>query len=413
MRLQIVGVLTVLSFATTSGFAQSNAISLQSIQPNAVVAGSGSTTIILKGAGFTSSTMLLLSQVVSSSAPGQLTPVFLDETTLQVTLPSSLLNTPVTISIRAAIPNVAYSEALFFYVYSPAPPIVMSMIPAGGLPGKTTAVALTGMNLAGATMTFSGSGVTAVPDDQTHLFLPTQFNLQVKVDSNAPLGAQDVTITTPSGSTTTCSIGPCTFSVVEPGSWSHEPADSLSFPAALLLLDGRFLIAGGWTLQSPFLPSPAVRIFDPLTNSLTEAARMNTPRSQGTAILMSDGRVLLMGGYGNEAGRSWEPISSSEVYDPATDTWSTIGLTASTGQLLPNGKVLAARSVSSSTESGYEMSIFDPESGRSEPIRDLPVPIWAWSLLSDGRVLLVGGPPLGLRTESTIPLAAHSQMYRP
>ena len=65
-------------------------------------------------------------------------------------------------------------------------------------------------------------------------------------------------------------------------------------------------------------------------------------RSAHTATLLPNGKVLVAGGF-NDGGY----LSSAELYDPASGTWSATGsLTAArlrhTATLLPNGKVLVA-----------------------------------------------------------------------
>ena len=45
---------------------------------------------------------------------------------------------------------------------------------------------------------------------------------------------------------------------------------------------------------------------------------MSTARSDHTATLLPDGRVLVSGGYGQRLG-------SAEIYDPALGTWSLTG----------------------------------------------------------------------------------------
>ncbi len=377
--------LAIVFFASHVGFAQSNPLSLQSIQPGSVFAGSGATTVTLKGTGFTNSMLVNLSNHLTPST--SLTPVFIDETTLQVTLPGNQLATSGTIDVSVVIPGTAAaSNHLLFYVYSPSPPVVASMSPAGGLPGTTASIALTGTNLVGTTITFSGSGVTAVPDASNYVGGSTGFHLMVTVAENARLGTRNVAITTPGGSTTTCGSGPCTFSVVESGSWSHGP-EVRSSPAVGRLLDGRILLAGGYTSQLGALSS--AQIFDPSTNELTDIAPMNTPRVFGQAILLPDARVLLTGGYTYNTYGAQVSVSAVEIYDPARDTWSTIASRFLTGVLLlPNGKVLMFKSGLDPYPTLYNASLFDPVSGRFE---ELDVPVGVASLLSDGRVFLTNG----------------------
>src|SRR6266581_5782440 len=100
------------------------------------------------------------------------------------------------------------------------------------------------------------------------------------------------------------------------GTWTS--AASLSQPranaSAVMLSDGRILIAGGdgasGALQS-------AELFDP-AGSVSSAAPMNVPRSGHLAVVLSDGRVLVGGGTTSGGGTT----NSAEIYDPTADSWT-------------------------------------------------------------------------------------------
>ena len=65
-------------------------------------------------------------------------------------------------------------------------------------------------------------------------------------------------------------------------------------------------------------------------------------RAGHTATLLPSGKVLVAGGYANGG-----YLSSAELYDPATGSWSSTGSLGTarsdhTATLLPSGKVLVA-----------------------------------------------------------------------
>lgn len=89
--------------------------------------------------------------------------------------------------------------------------------------------------------------------------------------------------------------------------------------ASAALTDGRILVVGGWRhsgLSSYVPPLANAQIYDPRTNLWTEAASLKTPRAQHAAVTLADGRILVTGGM-NHA-----PMASVEIYDPASDTWT-------------------------------------------------------------------------------------------
>ena len=111
---------------------------------------------------------------------------------------------------------------------------------------------------------------------------------------------------------------------------------------ATLLADGRVLIAGGLYTQAT-----SVEIYDPIADTRTAAASMITARRVHAAVRLDDGRVLVAGGNTLPPGTpSYRPITSAEVYDPVTNTWSPAGTTpphlTSALARLPDGRVLMA-----------------------------------------------------------------------
>lgn len=89
--------------------------------------------------------------------------------------------------------------------------------------------------------------------------------------------------------------------------------------ASVLLPGGRILVTGGydrkWTDSNPPRPLSSSLILDPNTGDSYSVAPMRTPRARHAAVVMSDGRVLVIGGFGRAA------LSSVEIYDPRTDRW--------------------------------------------------------------------------------------------
>ena len=122
---------------------------------------------------------------------------------------------------------------------------------------------------------------------------------------------------------------------------------------ATLLADGRVLIAGGEMLEGTggmFKTLSSAEIYDPGTGTFTSTGNMTTPRASHTATLLPNGKVLIAGGLllNYLTGGVAEPtLLTAELYDPDTGTFSATGnLTTSrsshTATLLSNGTVLIA-----------------------------------------------------------------------
>src|SRR5690242_14469406 len=111
---------------------------------------------------------------------------------------------------------------------------------------------------------------------------------------------------------------------------------SLSSPAGRLLLRAAFVLLS--SAAAALLVLPPVAQAAPFTFDNTGS--LLTARYAHTATLLSNGKVLVAGGFGSSG-----DLASAELYDPATGTWTATGslITARdshTATLLSNGKVL-------------------------------------------------------------------------
>lgn len=117
-----------------------------------------------------------------------------------------------------------------------------------------------------------------------------------------------------------------------------------------LLTDGRVLVTGGYGGTGFALAS--CEIYNPSTDTWTSAASMHIPRYRHQAILLNDDSLLIIGGrQGNLDGRGsmdiWSPVAICEIYCISTNTWTQAAPMHEKrvefgAALLPDGRVLVA-----------------------------------------------------------------------
>lgn len=175
--------------------------------------------------------------------------------------------------------------------------------------------------------------------------------------------------------------------------------DARKFAKAVTLTNGRVLVTGGrgqnyFTLRS-------AEVYNPVSGTFSRIGAMQVARASHTATLLADGRVLVAGGFEHESGSSFRELASAEIYNPANGTWTPTGSMSTarydhTATLLQDGRVLVA---GGSSPGGITNSaeIWDPATGTWTPTASMPVERQQHvaMLLDDGRVLVTGGNRIG------------------
>jgi hypothetical protein len=294
----------------------------------------------------------------------------------------------------------------------------------------------------------TGSGLYSVPDNiGTFHVLATQV-------ADASQTADATVSVVPSGFTATASmtvprsghaatlLANSKVLIVGGGDGSAElfdPSTNLFVPTgalttqrygatATLLTNGKVLIAGGFGQGTSMLPIlNTAEIYDPLTGTFSLTGNMVVPRVRHTATLLSDGRVLIVGGI-DSSGGGGAAVASAELYDPAT------GIFALTGGLLTDRADHAATLMSSGEVlivggwNGHRadaaddppwdplfVELFQPPAGKFAVSGSMSTTRIGPSVnrLTSGKVLVLGGVPAVQNIHDQPPTPAYAEIYDP
>jgi hypothetical protein len=159
---------------------------------------------------------------------------------------------------------------------------------------------------------------------------------------------------------------------------------------ATVLPDGRVFVVGGEDDGLAIFNS--TEIYDPANDRWISAAPMAVARTGQVATQMANGDVFVAGGLGVEPNALNVSLASAELFDPRTDVWVTVASMAEfheadTATLLRNGTVLVVGTTNASRPELYDLghdrwSRTGPSMARYQHTA---------TRLPDGKVLIVGG----------------------
>jgi hypothetical protein len=183
--------------------------------------------------------------------------------------------------------------------------------------------------------------------------------------------------------------------------------------AVTLLADGKVLVTGGSDASSN--PLATAYLYDPAAGAFAATGSMTSKRLGPTVSLLNTGKVLVAGG----TDASGNPVVIGELYDPNAGTFATTGgMTTArihhTATLLNDGTVLFAGgdTLSGNTFIGVSSAeLFDPASGTFSPTGSMGMnrTFHTATLLNDGKVLVMGGFTV---TQLSLGFSATAELYQ-
>ncbi|NDI36498.1 kelch repeat-containing protein [Chengkuizengella sediminis] len=165
------------------------------------------------------------------------------------------------------------------------------------------------------------------------------------------------------------------------------------------IIDGKIYVIGGYGLDtnrgSGYYPLANVEVYDPETNTWTELESMEATRSYFSTEVI-DGKIYAIGGRGDQAGGTENlPLSSVEVYNPETNTWTNVANMERERRYFKtevmNGKIYA---ISGQDQVGTLNSVeeYDPSTNTWKYVSNINTGrIYFESQVIDGKIFVFGG----------------------
>ena len=180
--------------------------------------------------------------------------------------------------------------------------------------------------------------------------------------------------------------------IYDPKSGTFSPTGSMATArkraGATLLGDGRVLIVGGEDAQLNAIST--AEIYDPQSGTFSPTGSVPTAVFSVAPITVPDGRVFVAGADADSAG-------TAEIYDPTKGSFSATGRMAvqslDTAVLLHDGRVLVLGGHWPGGDGNGSADLYDPTTNSFGPAGTMTSPRFGQSatVMADGRVLVAGG----------------------
>ena len=182
--------------------------------------------------------------------------------------------------------------------------------------------------------------------------------------------------------------------------------------AATLMANGEVLVTGGLAeVEGNKKIIAKAEIYNPKDGSWRLVSDMTMPREKHKAVLLNNGKVLVIGSDNEE--QYVRGITTAELYDPDNDSWTGLGQLMDehaerfTAVLLNDGKVLVSGGGTKgrrlTPETTATMEIYDPDNATWSLVEPMTTRSWRHTatVLNDGNVLFVGNEKLSIYNTSS------------
>ena len=382
---------------TVTYIVQADPVTLTSISPSAVVAGSADLTLTLTGSNFSANSI-----VIFNTRPQATT--FVSPTQITATIPASELVTPeqggVTVE-SSSQEGADVSASATLYVLQPAPdPTVTSLAPSTaivGSPGFTLTVNGTNFTIASVVLW----GGVPVP---TTIVQPNQVTASISASQLASIGSVPVSVQEYSNpiapisnvvSFTVAPVPPLTLNSVSPSIVSSGGGDftltvlGLSFaPNAVIQWNGAALATSQVSssilratvpaIDIASVGSASISVQNPGTNAVTSAAlpvRIQAPTPDAVALQIDPAHT--------------GTISFKSVSFPSVRAWNVNVGGAPSNALIADGKVFVTVKVGAGSSTGSQLIALDQTTGHTVwgPIQLSEG--WAYPAYDGGKVFVI------------------------